>query len=44
MANKHVLLVERKFPETDDQISLYNHDKISKMNDQIREMIRKFNE
>ena len=43
-ANKHLALVDKTFPDDDQKLKLMAVDKLTRVNEQIREMIRKFNE
>lgn len=42
--NKHVNLVEKSFPDQEEKLNLMNMDKLNRLNEQVRDMIRKFNE
>lgn len=42
--NKHILLVNKHFPESEEKVGQMTHDKLGRVNEQIRDMIRKFNE
>lgn len=41
--NKHMNMVEQRFGDSEERVGSMANDKITKTNDQIREMIRKFN-
>lgn len=43
-ANRHIDMVERQFPQSEQKVKEYNNDKLSRLNEQVRQMIRKFNE
>jgi len=43
-SNKHMLLVEKTFPENESKLSSLSIDKLTRMNEHVREMIRKFND
>ena len=44
VGSKHLNMVEQKFGQSEDSVSRMTNEKITKTNDQIREMIKKFNE
>ena len=39
-----MLLVEKTFPENESKLSSLSIDKLTRMNEHVREMIRKFND
>ena len=43
-SNKHTLLVERAFPDDENKLGSFTIDRLTRMNEQVREMIRKFND
>ncbi len=43
-SNKHMLMVEKSFPDSEEKLNLMNIEKLSRVNEQVRDMIRKFNE
>lgn len=43
-SNKHMLMVERKFPEDESKLNSLTIEKLSRLNENVRDMVRKFNE
>lgn len=39
-----MLMVEKSFPDSEEKLNLMNIEKLSRVNEQVRDMIRKFNE